>query len=107
MKKTLTTIIGTAILSGGATFGTITSLAPTSDELVLQEKQKKEAVLKDNIWKSVRLGEIPIWDISVVSQEEMTKAYADLANQKNAIEKENLFDGLRDKATAEGVICKI
>ncbi len=107
MNKTLTAIIGTAVLSSGATFGAITATSDTTDQLVLQEKQKKVEVLKDNIWKSARLGEIPVWDTSVVTAEEMTKAYADLANKKNATIKANLFDGLRDKAIRENVVCKL
>ena len=100
MKKTIATLMGAIAITGGATYGAVSS------ELV-DVKNEKHAILQDNIWKSVRLGETPVWDISVVSQGEMTKAYTDLANQKNAKEKANLFDGLRDKATAEGVICKI
>ena len=100
MKKTLATILGAVAITGGATYGAVSS------ELV-DVKNEKHAILQDNIWKSVRLGETPVWDISVVSQAEMVRAYADLANQKNAKEKANLFDGLRDKAVSEGVTCKI
>ncbi|MEK9207967.1 MAG: hypothetical protein AAB922_05765, partial [Patescibacteria group bacterium] len=87
--KQLATGIASAILAG-------TGVVATINNETVQLKEEKSIILQDNIWKSVRIGEIPVWDISVVSQEEMTKAYADLANQKNAKEKANLFDGLRD-----------
>ena len=70
-------------------------------------KAEKNSQLEQKIWQDIKRNETPDWNPSIVTAEEMTKAYADLANQKNAIEKANLFNGLRDKATAEGVICKI
>ena len=100
MKKIIATALGSALLAG-------TGVIATINNETAQLKEEKAVILQDNVWKSVRLGEIPVWDISVVSQTEMTKAYVDLAKQKNAIEKANLFDGLRDKATLEGVTCKL
>lgn len=98
--KQLATGIASAILAG-------TGVVATINNETVQLKEEKSIILQDNIWKSVRIGEIPVWDVSVVSQGEMVRAYADLANQKNAKEKANLFDGLRDKAVSEGITCKI
>ena len=100
MNKLLATALGSALLAG-------TGVIATTNNETAQLKEEKTIILQDNIWKSVRLGETPVWDISVVSQGEMIRAYADLANQKNAKEKANLFDGLRDKAILENVACKI
>lgn len=100
MKKTLSLILGSAILSGGAVYG---ATLDTADVTTL--KGEKSEILKDNIWKDVRLGEAPEWDISVVSSEEMTDAYAELATELNAKTDPNLYTALREKAVALGVSC--
>lgn len=100
VNKLLATAVGSALLAG-------TGVIATINNETAQLKEEKAVILQDNIWKSVRLGETPVWDISVVSQTEMVEAYADLAKQKNALKKANLFDGLRDKAVSEGITCKI
>ena len=100
MKKIIATALGSALLAG-------TGVIATINNETAQLKEEKAVILQDNVWKSVRLGEIPVWDISVVSQGEMIDAYANLAKQKGAVEKANLFDGLRDKAILENVACKI
>lgn len=102
MKNLLSTIIGTAVIASGATYGAIT--ATTAD--LSEVKSEKHAILKDNVWKDIRLGEAPEWDISVVSAEEMSSAYVSLANEMNAKETENLYDNLRAKAIEQGIACQ-
>lgn len=96
MNKLIATALGSALLSGGAVFGALGD-APDA---------QKHEILKDNIWKDVRLGEIPEWDVSVVSAKEMTDAYAELAKEMNALETENLYTNLSLKAEEQGVKCR-
>ena len=98
MKKLLSIAVGSALLGGGAVFGALgTDVA----------SDKKHEILKDNIWKDVRLGEVPEWDISVVSAKEMTTAYAELASELNATQTTDLYANLTQKAEEQGVKCKI
>lgn len=100
MKKTLSLILGSAILGAGAT-ATLT----TDTAQVTELQTEKSAVLKSNVWKDVRLGEIPEWDVSVVSSEEISDAYLQLATELNAKTDPNLYTALREKAVALGVSC--
>lgn len=104
--KIAATALGSLLL--GATGTIITEnveLTATKEELTTQLDAKHQ-ILKDNVWKDVRLGEIPEWDISIVSAEETTSAYAELANEKDAKVIPNLFEGLTLVAEQEGVKCK-
>lgn len=100
MKKIIATALGSALLAGTGV------VALTSDSAtVAQLKEEKAIILQDNIWKDVRLGEIPEWNPDIVSAEEMTAAYVDLANKQNAKNIPNLYDGLTEKATEQGILC--
>lgn len=100
MKNLIATALGSLLLGAGAT-ATLT----TDSVQVVDLKAEKHQILKDNVWKDVRLGETPVWDVSVVSAEEMTSAYIELANEMNAKQKDNLFEGLRDEVIKEGIKC--
>lgn len=109
MKKIIATAVGSALLSGGAILTTenieITALKAQTSDL----KAEKHAVLMDNVWKDVRLGIPPEYNIDVdanISIEEMTEAYSQLANEKNAKTKADLYTALREKAIEQGVECK-
>lgn len=105
-NKIIASTIGAALLGGGTVAITENiELQAVQTELAVQ-KDAKAVILKSNVWKDVRLGEIPEWDISVVSAEEISAAYAELANEKNAKVIPNLFDGLTLVAEQEGVKCK-
>lgn len=99
MKKLLATAIGSALLGAG----TVATLTPEENVTTLQTE--KNTLLQDNIWKDVRLGEAPEWDISVVSSKEMTDAYVAVANELNAKTDPNLYTALREKAVEMGVEC--
>lgn len=101
MNNTLK-ISSATILGATLSFGATTALTPST---AILEQQKAE-ITKSYVYAQVRLNEIPTLDLSVVSVAEMTKAYADLATEKNALTKANLFEGLHDKAVLEGTACK-
>lgn len=105
-------LTGTLLLggAGGATassvFGAETipvAEANAAQQAILDDKQ---LILEDNIYLRVRLGELPAWDPSIVTAQEMTTAYTDLATKKDALDNENLYDGLRLQAQEAGAICK-
>lgn len=104
--KIIATALGSLVL--GATGTLVTEnieLQAVQTELAVQ-KDAKAVLLKSNVWKDVRLGEIPEWDISVVSSQEIGDAYIALANEKGAKVIPNLFEGLTLVAEQEGVKCK-
>lgn len=100
VNKLLATAVGSALLGAGAT----ATLTPSVDTTKIQAE--KHALIKDNIWKDVRLGEAPEWDISVVSSKEMTSAYAELATEMNAKQSPDLYTNLSRKAEERGLKCK-
>lgn len=69
-------------------------------------KAEKMTQLETKIWQDIKRNEIPELDLNIVSIEEYTQAYANLANEKNATQKDNLFEGLRDKVVEGGIECK-
>lgn len=88
------------VLSGTQLFG--------GDPLTPEEVNG--AILKQYVEAQVRLGEEPALDLSVVSVEQLSAAYADLANEKDVAiplgEESKLFVALHDKAVEEGLACK-
>ena len=60
-------------------------------------KADKLDTLEKKIWRDIQRNEIPEWNPNLVTSEEMTEAYASLANKKDAKGKNNLFVGLREK----------
>ncbi len=94
-KKVVASISAASMLVGGM-FGA--AIKPTPD--VNQE------VLKQYVYAQVRLNEVPTLNLSVVSADQMSKAIGDLATEKNAKTKDNLFESLHDKALQEGSACK-
>jgi hypothetical protein len=104
MKKTIAIAISSALLGGGAVF--TSNLGATDSVLLTAEKEAKHQVVKDNIWKDVRLGETPEWDASVVSATEMSQAYVEVAKEQGATSQPNLYEGLDQKAVEQGVKCQ-
>lgn len=104
-KKIIAGILGGATLIGGTYTMTVQDVSNLETEIIKIQNEKK-VILKDNIWKSARLNEIPEWDISVVSAEEMSQAYTSIVESKNATQTSNLFFNLKEKAIEQGLNCK-
>lgn len=104
-KKIIVAILGGATLVGG-TYAVSTEESSTLRTEITKIQNEKKVILKDNIWKSARLNEIPEWDISVVSAEEMTQAYIEKAEEENAKETPNLLENLQNKTIEQGINCK-
>ncbi len=102
MNKKLSHIA--ALLVGGGLMLGGTEL--TQDAQVVDANADKQAILKYYVDAQVRLNETPTLDLSVASAEEMSEAYRQLATEKDAFIKENLFESLHDKAVEDGVACK-
>ncbi len=103
MNNTLKVLAGT-LIGSTLTFGGSKVFGGETDTAAIQSQ--KDALAKQYVYAQVRLNEIPTLDLSIISVDEMTKAYSDLANEKGALAKDNLFDGLHDKAVQDGVACK-
>lgn len=103
-KKIIAGILGGATLIGGTYTLTVQDVSQLTAE-VAKIKEEKKVILKENIWQSARLNEIPKWDISVVSAEEMSQAYLEKAKELNAKETPNLFENLQVKTIKQGVNC--
>ena len=104
-KKTIAGILGGIIAVGGTYTLTAEQVSDLQAE-VEKTNQEKHLILKDNVWKSARLNEIPIWDISTVSAEEMSQAYVSKAEEVGATTNPNLFEGLKEEAIKRGINCK-
>lgn len=104
-KKIIATILGGATLIGGTYTMTVQEVSNLETEII-KIQNEKNIILKNNIWKSARLNEIPEWDISVVSAEEMSQAYIEKAEEEGAKDNPNLFIGLKDKTIERGINCK-
>ena len=74
MKKLIATALGGALLGGA---GTLAIDASEAEKNVFI----KEALLSENVELHTRLNEPPTWDASLVSAEEMSEAYADVAEK--------------------------
>lgn len=104
-KTSATAVIALAIGAGGATAAQGTELT-VQKQITEQATTQKHEVLKQYIYAQARLHETPELVLSAVSSEEMTKAYIEIATEKGATNKNNLFEGLSDKAKQDGVSCK-
>lgn len=71
VNKHIITAVGSALLAGGAVYGAVQ--APAPDPIILA----------DNVEQHSRLKQPPIWNTSIVSSIEMTKAYTDVAKKYN------------------------
>ncbi len=91
MNNTLKVLAGT-LIGSTLTFGGSKVFGGETDTAAIQSQ--KDALAKQYVYAQVRLNEIPTLDLS------------DLANEKGALAKDNLFDGLHDKAVQDGVACK-
>jgi len=103
-KTGATAVIALAIGAGGATAAQGTELT-VQKQLAEQATSQKHEVLKQYIYAQARLNEEPVLNTATASSEEMVAAYVAIANEKGATEKENLFEGLSDKAKQDGVSC--
>ena len=104
-KKTIAGILGGIIAVGGTyTLGAkqINSLQAEVDKT----NQEKHLILTDNVWLQARLNQVPIWDISTVSAEEMSQAYVSKAEEVGATTNPNLFEGLKEEAIKRGINCQ-
>ena len=101
--KTITSAVIGAVLASGGTL----AIVGNDTQLLQKEREAKHLILKDNIWKDARLGEIPKWDSSIVTVGEITQAYVDKANEEGANATPNLFENLKAKALEQGLACKI
>lgn len=89
---------GVLTLGGAHTFGGVDVAQPVSEQ--------KNTILKQYVQAQARLGEVPTLDLSIVSNEEMSQAIADIANEQQIVTKDNIFEALHEKAVAEGTACK-
>ena len=100
--KQLTTIIGSAIIGGsavlGATFGAV-------------DVKPDPIILADNIEQHTRLKQLPVWDTSVVTSEEITQAYIDVGKKYGVTKADldaaesNLQVAIQTKMAAQLLIC--
>ncbi len=102
MKKTISYIV-TLILGGGIMFGGTELM---QDPQVVDATADKQAILKEYIAAKVRLNEIPDLNTDIVTPEEYFAASYELASDKEALTKENMFEALHDKAVEDGLACK-
>ena len=98
LKQIIAAVFATAAISGGGTYAVFGG--ETMDEA-------KKAILKENIHLAVRLNEIPEWNISLVSAEEMSDAYIEKAKELGEITEANLWEDIRKKVEKRGEVCKI
>ncbi len=104
MKKSLTHIAA-LILGGGLMFGG-TALAQSAE--VTDAQTDKHEIAKAYLYAQARLNEVPTIDLSYISTEEASAAYAEIAAEKGALDPKqpNLFIALHDKAVEEGKSCQ-
>ena len=105
MNKILGVIL-VGIVGAGGTYALTTEQINQMQQKMNKIQQEKILILKENIWLKARLNEIPIWDIDVVSAEEMSTAYTQKANEEDATNNPNLFEGLRLKTIEKKINCK-
>ena len=97
-NKTIAAIlVGASIATGGATV--------YYQEQLASEIQKKEVAQESYVCAQVRLDEIPTVDISKFPLNEVSDTYARIANKYNARERENLFEGIKEKVAQEDIPC--
>ena len=101
--KNLATILGTALLTSGATYGaTLQTIEPVNP-----------LILQDNVESHSRLKEPPVWDTSIVSSQEVTDAYIAVASKYGVTAKDiansggNLQVAIQVKLQAANLMCKI
>lgn len=106
-RKTLATILGTAVLASGATFALGGETVP-SDAKLTNDKQE---ILKAYIYSQATSGRVPTIDLSYVSTEEVAKAYVEVLKDKGDaladIKDSNLFTRIQTKATERNeMVCR-
>ncbi len=101
MRKSISHVAA-LILGGALTFGATTVIAhPRYGNI--DTTPINEQILKENVELHVRLGELPTWNPSVVSANDLTAAYAAEATDKGVNPTTtNLFDALRTVAVNDG-----
>lgn len=100
-------LLGAALTAGGSLLVDQSQLQAANIELQ-QTQVSKQEVLKQYVYAQVRLGEIPTLDLTFVTPEEYTQAYADLVNEKNTPKNDpDLFKDLKTQAIQEGIACKL
>ena len=102
-KKIIIGILGGAIAVGGIV---TTEQKEMLQNEIIKQQQEKHIILKDNIWLQVRLNQVPVWDATIVSAEEMTSAYIAKAEEEKATSTPSLFEGLKAKTIEQGLNCK-
>lgn len=105
LKKSGAAAVVGAMLAGGGVAVSMEAQVDAAKADAAAAGFEKQEVLKDYVYAQARLGEIPKLDISIVDPEEMSAAYIAIAKEKGAIQKENLFDGLAEKAVEAGEAC--
>lgn len=103
-KQGIALALGAALAAGG-TFTLTQEEVKSAHEEILTLKDQKHEVLKQYVWAQARIGEVPTLDLTYVSTEEYTAAFAELATEKDAFKQDDLFKGLEDKASDEGLKC--
>jgi len=105
-------VITGVILASGSTVAVMqeqVDLAVQEKTIALEEKalifDQKGQVLEQYVFAQVRIGEIPRLNASVVTDAEYYEAFYRQAEAKGALHKEDLFEGLRDKAVENGEAC--
>lgn len=94
------------MLAGGGAVATMDAQLDAAKAEAATAGIEKAEVLKDYVYAQARLKEVPVLDLSVVDPEEMSAAYIAIAQEKGAVEKENLFEGLAAKAEEAGEACR-
>ena len=93
---------------GGSFYAGQASVEPMTFGAVNEAKQK---LLDDNVEQYTRLKEAPVWDISVVTAEEMTQAYINVSKAYNVTAEElktsggNLQLAIQGEMAKQSVLC--